>query len=73
MQSYFLGRKIIETLLGQGGMGIRIYYGLDSGVPQLLAVGADANENDQLGDGFIIADEGVGGPPRSGQSNFLNS
>ncbi|MBD2721919.1 hypothetical protein [Hymenobacter armeniacus] len=73
VQSYFFGRKIIETLLAQGGMGIRIYYGLDNGVPQLLAVGAEANENDQLGDGFIIADEASCGPPHSGQANFLNS
>ena len=71
--SCFLGRNILQELLDQGGKGIRFYYGLDEETPQLVAVGADADENDQLGEGFIIADEGVCGPPRSGQDNYLNS
>ena len=72
--SCFLGRTVLETLLNQpNAKGIRFYYGLVGGTPQLVAVSADAAENDQLGDGYIVVDEGVGGPPNSGQSNVLNS
>ena len=72
--AYFAGREILEQLLGQPGcMGIRIYYGLDSGVPRLVAVGADAEENDQLGDGFIVADDFSCCPTNCSQPNILNS
>jgi len=74
VQSYFMGREILHTLLNQTGCeGIRFYYGLDGAVLQLVAVGANAAENDQLGSNCIVADEGAGGPPHCGQPNILNS
>ena len=74
VQSHFMGRDVLFSLLNQGGSeGIRFYYGLNGTVPQLIAVGADAAENDQLGDGYLVADEGMTGPPRSGQPSILNS
>lgn len=74
VQSRFFGRDILLTLLEQPGCeGIRIYYGLDGSVPQMMAVGVDSNENDQLGDNFIIADDTMCGPPRTGKNNALNS
>ncbi|MBF9222015.1 hypothetical protein [Hymenobacter ruricola] len=71
--SCFFGRTILQNLLNQGGKGLRFYYGLNGGTPHLVVVGADENENDQLGEGFLIADDGMLGPPRSGRQNFLNS
>ena len=72
--SCFLGRTALETLLNQpNAKGIRFYYGLVGETPQLVAVSADAAENDQIGDGHIVVDEGVGGPPRGGLPNVLNS
>lgn len=74
VQSHFFGHDILAVLLNQAGReGIRFYHGLDGGVPQLLAVSADAAENDQLGDGRIVADDARKGPPHSGQPNILNS
>ena len=74
VQSHFMGRDVLLTILNQGGCeGIRFYYGLNGSVPQLLAVSADAAENDQLGEGYIVADEGMPGPPHSGQASILNS
>lgn len=74
VQSRFFGKEILHTILNQPGCeGIRFYYGNDGTVPQLLAVGANSAENDQLGDSFVVADESVKGPPCSGQANVLNS
>ena len=74
IQSRFFGRNILLAILSQEGCeGVRIYYGLDGTTPQLLAVGADAAENDQLGDGCIVADETPMGPPAKGVNNILNS
>ena len=74
IQSRFFGRDILLAILNQAGCeGVRIYYGLDGTVPQLLAVGANEEENDQLSDSCIIADETPAGPPRSGQPSILNS
>ncbi|GAA3963526.1 hypothetical protein [Hymenobacter antarcticus] len=74
----FLGKNILNQLLGQSGCeGIRFYYGLNGTTPELVAVGADSEENDQLGivSGVqcIIADEGVKCPPNSSQTNPLNT
>jgi hypothetical protein len=74
IQSCFFGRDIINTLLEQhGSVGIRIYYALDGSEPQLLAVGVNEEENDQLDNGCIVADDTPKGPPCSGQANVLNS
>jgi hypothetical protein len=73
--AHFFGRNILEQLLAQeGAMGIRFYYGIDDkGERQLLAVGADADQNDQLENGRIVADESSPCPPYSSVSNVLNS
>lgn len=74
IQSRFFGRDILLAILSQEGCeGIRLYYGLDGTVPQLLAVGANGEENDQLGAGCIVADESISSPSRSGQANILNN
>ena len=77
-KAVFFGREILETILAQNGCeGIRFYFGLSSGsiqlngAMQLVAVGADNQENDQLGDGQIVADEGMSCPPSCSQSNVL--
>ena len=74
----FLGKNILNKLLEQPGCeGIRFYYGLNGSTPELVAVGADSEENDQLGmlSGIqcIIGDEMVKSPPRSSQPNRLNT
>ena len=70
----FFGQHILRAILDQPGCkGIRFYYGTNDSEPQLLAVGANNDENDQLGDQFIVADDTVKGPPRCGQPNILNS
>jgi hypothetical protein len=73
--SHFFGRDILQKILDQNDcMGIRFYYALDAeGAKQLIAVGATAQENDQLGDSFKVADDSKVGPPYSGAANILNS
>lgn len=74
IRAHFFGRDILMNILGQEGCeGIRFYYGLDGGVPQLIAVGADSAENDQLGINRIVADEACACPPYCSQPNILNS
>ena len=50
IKAHFFGRDILEKILQQEGcMGIRMYYAIDdAGVQQLILVGADANEKDQV-------------------------
>ena len=74
----FLGKDILKKLLAQPGCeGIRFYYGLNGTTPELVAVGADSEENDQLGvvSGVqcIIADDAPRCPPHSSQPNSLNT
>lgn len=72
--AHFFGRDILTDILNQDGcQGIRFYYGSDGGVPQLIAVGADSAENDQLGENRIVADEAFPCPNACSQSNILNS
>jgi hypothetical protein len=73
--SHFFGREILQDILEQPGcMGIRFYYAIDgNGNKQLVAAGANAEENDQLGDTFKVADDSKSGPPASGAANILNS
>ena len=42
-------------------------------VPQLIAVGADSNENDQLNGNRIVTDEDCPCPTFCSQPNTLNS
>lgn len=72
--AHFFGRDILTDILNQEGcQGIRFYYGSDSGVPQLIAVGADSDGNDQLGEDRIVADEAIACPSHCSQANILNS
>lgn len=72
--AHFLGKDILNTILGQPGcMGIRFYYGTNGSGPQLVAVGANKDEDDQLTGESIVADDCVKAPPRSGALNILNS
>jgi hypothetical protein len=50
IKAHFFGRDILEKILQQEGcMGIRMYYATDdAGVQQLILVGADASEKDQV-------------------------
>ncbi|MCR9170848.1 MAG: hypothetical protein NXI10_00020 [bacterium] len=71
-KGHFMGRDILLEILNQEGcMGIRVYYGIDNnGDKQLVFVGADSNEDDQLD---LIADLSMPCPSRCGSSNDLNS
>ena len=72
--AHFFGRDILTDILNQEGcQGILFYYGSDSGVPQLIAVGADSDGNDQLDEKRIVADEAYSCPPSCSQPNLLNS
>lgn len=61
--AHFFGRDILLEILAQEGcMGIRFYYALDEeNKRQLIAVGADANENDMFNG--IIAEKSYPCPP----------
>ena len=61
--AHFFGRDILLEILAQEGcMGIRVYYALDEeNKRQLIAVGADANENDMFNG--IIAEKTRACPP----------
>lgn len=77
--AHFFGRDILEDILKQNNCkGIRIYYGLNNGTKKLLLVGADANEDDLLGEGDIVANASVQCPTSTSgggcsSSNILNS
>ena len=73
--AHFFGREILELLLAEeGAMGIRFYYGLDeNGDRQLLAVAADAEQNDLLENENIVADDSSCCPPFSSIGNVLNT
>lgn len=72
VQGYFYGKENLQAILSQKGcMGIRIYYGMnDEGIPQLVLVGADGDENDILD---VIVELGTKCPPRCASKNALNS
>ena len=70
--AHFVGKNKLQKILDQDGcMGVRIYYGLDNGVKNLVFVGADANENDMV-DGVIL-EKTLPCPPRCPDKNKLNS
>lgn len=73
IKAHFFGRDIIESILAQDGcMGIRMFYGIDdNGTQQLVLVGADASENNQV-EG-IIADHSIPCPIICGSADALNS
>lgn len=72
--SMFLGAEILRKLIKQpNSQGIRFYYATEGDTTRLVAVSADENENDLIGEGFLVADEGMCGPPHQGMANVLNS
>ena len=74
LQGHFFGRKVLESLLAQPDCkGIRFYYGLENGSQQLLAVGADHDQNDIMPGKCNVADESKGCPPECSTPNVLNS
>ena len=74
LMGHFFGRKVLQDLLDREGcMGIRFYYGLHDEVQQLLAVGADHEQNDQLPTTQDVVDESKPCPPDCSQPNVLNS
>ena len=74
LHGHFFGREKLLALLEQEGcVGVRFYYGLDNGVQQLLAVGTDSEQNDQLDGDFKVLDDSRPCPPVCGRPNRLNS
>ena len=73
IKAHFFGRDIIERILAQEDcQGLRIFYGLNNeGEQQLILVGADTNENNQLSG--TIADHSVVCPVACGNADALNS
>lgn len=72
--AHFFGRDILMNILNKEAYpDIRFYYGADGSVSQLIAVGADATQNDLLGQNRIVADESSPGPTCCSQPNMLNS
>lgn len=63
VRSHFVGRTILEAILAQQGcVGVRALYGLDdSGQKQLILVGVNSDETNQLTG--IIADRFPPCPP----------
>lgn len=74
-KGFFFGRDHIEDILDQSGCkGIRVYFGeTNEGDLKLILVGADSNENDQIGFGKKILDNGIPCPNQCGEDNDLNS
>lgn len=73
IKAHFFGRDILERILAQEGcMGIRIFYAIDdAGTQQLILVGADSSENNQVAG--IVADLSVPCPLQCGNADALNS
>ena len=75
VKGIFMGKDLLNQILTQGDgscMGIRVYYGFDTGTnqPTMVFVGANANEDDMLA---IVADRGLPSPPFQGMSDSLNT
>ncbi len=71
-KGHFIGKKKLRDLINQTGCkGIRFYYGMDSAgaTMDLIAVGADANEDDMTN---LIINHAVPCPARCGEDNDLN-
>ena len=70
--AHYFGKAAIEAILDQEScVGIRLYYGLDEGVKQIIAVGVNANEND-LYNG-LLAERTIQCPQHCSAANPLNA
>ena len=69
----FVGKNQLMKILNQKGcMGIRFYYGIgDDGKKNLIAVGAESDENDMTAG--IILEKFLPCPPMCSGKNELNS
>jgi len=74
-KGHFFGIDILNKILTQRSCrGIRFYNGINSsGDYTIIAVGAESNEDDMIGDGDTIADFSTPCPPACGTANDLNS
>ncbi len=73
LKGHFFGKDILNKILEQEGcMGIRMYYGIDqdSGVRELVIVGANDEEDDMT---ELVADLSTACPNRCSVANDLNS
>ncbi len=70
VHAQFYGKNKLKNIVNQTGcVGIRIYKGIDSqGVPVLILVGTDADENDMTS-GYIL-ERGVPCPPYCGSGGL---
>lgn len=75
IRGQFLGsNKLMELMKQTGAVGLRIYYGAsEAGVPKIVVVGVDSDENDILGEDPLILDTSMPCPPNCSSSNSLNS
>lgn len=78
----FFGKEKLEELLAQPGcQGLRFYFGADEKQEagktwtelDLVIVGADSSENDQIGANDKILDYGSPCPSKCSTANALNS
>lgn len=69
--AHFFGKDKLQDLIDlEGSMGIRFYYGVDDdGKQQLVAVAADANQNDILS---LVLDQSKACPTWCSNKNELN-
>lgn len=81
-KALFFGREKLEAILAQENCeGLRIYFGaVEEGEPgnnweelELVIVGADASEKDQLGENDQILDYGTPCPMQCDTNSPLNS
>ena len=72
VKSIFYGKTKLQDILGQKGcVGIRIYKAIDAeGVPVMVLIGTDANENDLL-EGYVL-ERGILCPPNCGGGGTTN-
>jgi hypothetical protein len=70
--AHAFGKKAIQDILDQVGCtGIRLYYGLENGIPQIIVTGLNASGED-LYQG-LLAERSVRCPQSCSPSNPLNS
>lgn len=68
----FFGKTTLQNILNQPDcVGIRFYYGLsDAGIPQIVLVGADSDENDLVNE--FLAERATPCPPDCASGSILS-
>ena len=74
IKGHFMGEDILKAITKQPGCkGIRIYNAInDAGEACVVLVGVDANEDDMIASGDVIADMARPCPSFCGSGNSLN-